>query len=717
MISYYQLKITIFSPFLIVSISIFMLKSVYHFITKPFLLQSEEEKRKIFGLHVVIVPGLIYTLFNFITALIGRPVNACIPGNISLMAIGVMAFYCLRNGKVNCTINAIFLLPFAFYFFFISEPYSVMPVHRAIPHTLWTLSSGFLFLLLFDGKMKKLAIYYGWILFVLIFHIYKAGRLADATSFYWPGDNMLLNPFVVLSSIFGVSFVVSWNYNLSLTRIKKHAQETEDKINQVVKSFQQGVLFLEIVRDEMENPVGLKILRTNPSFESMFRISSRELRDADAEVIFPKVFRNSFHWNNFYLQTKKKKTEIYVEHLSRWFEVYVMKPAPNQIISVFYDVSNRQKRIETLQESRRRYKVLLEAIPDIFFVIDKDGVYMDFVIKDQEQIKISANDIIGNTIFEVGFSEKMSRKIFQCIQDAIQFESIETIEYALEIDKGATMFEMRIAKLDDNSVISIARDITKRKIAEIRLEEAKIKAEEADNLKSAFLANISHEIRTPMNAIIGFSKMVGSPEFDLEEKNRFIDIILSNGKLLMEMINDMISLSKIESNQIIVSNAFCQINDLMLELYREYSYDVSNRPIRLKISNENANPKFGVSTDKAILTEIMQKLLDNAVKFTDKGEIEFGYKLASRKKLQFFVRDTGIGIDDDQIDKVFERFHQLDNKTTRKYEGTGLGLSIAQHYTSLLGGKLEVKSKVHEGSIFYFSIPFTGGDGTLTIVR
>lgn len=279
------------------------------------------------------------------------------------------------------------------------------------------------------------------------------------------------------------------------------------------------------------------------------------------------------------------------------------------------------------------------------------------------------------------------------------------------------MFEMRIARLDDNSVISIARDITKRKIAEIRLEEAKLKAEEADQLKSAFLANISHEIRTPMNAIIGFSKMIGSPDFDMEEKNRFIDIITSNGKLLMEMINDMISLSKIESHQVTVKESFCKINDLMVELYREYSFDLAAKPIRLKLSNQNANPKFGVTTDRYLLNEIIRKLLDNAVKFTNEGEIEFGYKLIGTNQLQFFVKDTGIGIDEEQVQRIFERFHQIDNKTTRKYEGSGLGLAIAQHYTVLLGGKVEVQSEINKGSTFYFSIPFKNGDGTLQVVR
>ncbi|MGQ8335872.1 PAS domain-containing sensor histidine kinase [Sunxiuqinia sp. A32] len=694
-----------------------MLKSIYHFITKPFLFETDEEIRKIIGLHIVMLAALVFSIIDLSVAILGRPVYACIPGDITIITIGIIGLYCLRTGKTICTVNSIFLAPFVIYFFHISKQYSVLPIHQSIPNTLWVLIASLIFLVLFDGKLKKISIFFGWALITLLFHIYQADRISDILLYKWPGNDMAFNPVLQLILAYGITFFVTWNFSISINDLRTKLNENEKQVNQTVKGFQQGVLLMEIVRDEMENPVGLKILKTNPAFESMFRVQARELREADAEVIFPKVFRDSFQWNSFYLQSTKKKTEIHVDHLNKWFEVFNLSPAPDQIASIFYDVSQKQKNIESLQDSRRRYKVLLEAIPDIFFIIDKDGIYMDFVIKESELIQITADDIVGNSIFEVGFSEKMSRKIFQCIQDAIQFETIETIEYALEVEKGTAMFEMRIAKLDDNSVISIARDITKRKVAEIKLEEAKIKAEEADQLKSAFLANISHEIRTPMNAIIGFSKMIGSPDFDMEEKNRFIEIIVSNGKLLMEMINDMISLSKIESNQIIVKKDFCKINDMMLDLYREYSYDVSNKPIKLKLSNENANPKFGVTTDKAILMEVMQKLLDNAVKFTDDGEIEFGYKLLSKDQLQFFVRDTGIGIDEAQITKIFERFHQVDNKTTRRYEGTGLGLAIAQHFVKLIEGTIAVKSELGSGSTFYFNVPFKGGEGTLTIVR
>ena len=344
--------------------------------------------------------------------------------------------------------------------------------------------------------------------------------------------------------------------------------------------------------------------------------------------------------------------------------------------------------------------------------------YVDFVFKASEALKIKPDDIIGNSIFEVGFSEKMSAKIYQCIQQCIEFDSIETIEYALEVEGSSAMFEMRIARLNDHSVVSLARDISSRKMAELKLEEAKNKAEEADRLKTAFLANISHEIRTPMNAIIGFSKMLGSQEFDEEEKSKFLEIILTNGKLLLALINDMISLSKIESNTLVVKKSVCKLNDLMVLLYKDFTYEMEDKVnIRMKVSCDNPNPKFTITTDAVLLQSILQKLIDNGIKFTEQGEVEFGYQIQESNQISFFVRDTGIGISEKDQSRIFERFHQLDNRTIRAYEGTGLGLSIAQHYVRLLGGELLVKSKLGSGSTFSFTIPYIREESPLKIVR
>ena len=694
-----------------------MLKSLYYFITDHYHLDSGEEKRRVFGLHVTLAIGLVYSMANVILDLLGNSSYDCAPGFVTLAIIFIVGFYCLRNARIDCAINIVYLIPFSIYFFFISKPYSILPVQSTIQQTLWVLFIGFLFILFFSQSRKKLSFYFVISALTLTYHLWKAERLVDATSIYWQKGELILNPYLVLTVVFIITFLLAWKLEFDFKELKTKVSETDEQISQTFKTFHHGLLHMKINRDEMGNPISIQSIKANHAFEVLFKIGAREVRNVDADIIFPKIFRNAFDWNNFFLFSKKQKIELHIDHLNKWVTISTLRISEDKLICIAYDTTKEKEDVLQLQESRKRYKVLLEAIPDLFFIIDKDGIYVDFVIKDSESFKIKSDDIIGNSIFEVGFSEKMSRKIFQCIQDAIQLDSIETIEYALEIEKGTAMFEMRIAKLDNNSVISIARDITKRKVAEIKLEEAKLKAEEADQLKSAFLANISHEIRTPMNAIIGFSRMLGSSDFDFEEKNRFLEIIIDNGKLLMEMINDMISISKIESNQVVANKNFCKINDLMVELYREYSIEVSNKPLRLKLNNENANPKFGVLTDKYLLLEILKKLIDNAIKFTASGQIEFGYKMEGKTKLMFFVKDTGIGIDTLHMERIFDRFHQIDNTKTRKYEGTGLGLAIAQHYTILLGGNIQVTSKVDVGSEFYFSIPFEGGDGTLKIIR
>jgi len=682
-----------------------------------FSFTPNKEKRILVGLYLIYLIGFIFGLYSLVGGIAGNLRYSCIPGDVSLLAISTIGIYCLIGDKINYVINTTFLVVIPIYFYFISPPYAVMPIHLTIQFTLWSAIAGMIFFLFFSNDRIKITIFFLLTIFALLLQMWNSDRIDQITSLFWNADELTLNPLIALLTAYFICFVTAWNSELNIKELKKTLEDTENQINQSIRQLQHGYMLLRINRDEMGSAVNLEVKKVNLAFENLFKINSREVRNVDADIIFPKIFRNSFDWNNFFLFSKKNKIDIYIEHLAKWVELTTVSPQKDHIACLFHDISDKQSTISSLKESRKRYKVLLEAIPDLFFIIDKDGIYVDFVIKESDLIQINADDIVGNSIFEVGFSEKMSRKIYQYIQDAIRFDSIETIEYALEVEKGTAMFEMRIAKLDENSVITIARDITRRKMAEIRLEQAKQKAEEADQLKSAFLANISHEIRTPMNAIIGFSRMIGSPDFDSEEKNRFIDIIVSNGRLLMEMINDMISISKIESNQIVVQKSFCKINELMVDLYREYSIEVSSKPIRMKLSNENANPKFGVPTDRQLLNEILKKLIDNAIKFTHQGEIEFGYRMQGKTRLQFFVCDTGIGIEQHNLGRIFDRFHQIDNKKTRKYEGTGLGLAIAQHYAVVLGGKIEVKSEVDKGSTFSFSIPFENGEGTLTIVR
>lgn len=464
-------------------------------------------------------------------------------------------------------------------------------------------------------------------------------------------------------------------------------------------------MLLEIAKDEFGAPSHLVVRKTNTAFDEHFKVNSAELKDHQANDVFPKIFSNSFDWNKQFLNGEENHFSFFHNALNRHFEVDTLKIADDQVVGLFVDVTVNHCMFPVCEKTNHRYQVLLDAISDLFFILDKDGVYIDFVYKASDFIQIKPEDILGNSIFEVGFSKEMSAKMYENIQNCIASQRIDMFEYAMEIEDSTAIFEMRMERLNDHSVILLARDITKRKMAEIRAEEEKLKAEESDRLKIAFLSSISHEIRTPMNAIIGFSRMIGSSEFDEEEKSKFIDIIITNGKLLLALINDMISLSQIESNTLVVKKSCCRVNAIMDNLFKEFNYDLEDkRKVSIKLNCGNSDPKFIITSDPALLQSSLHKLIDNGIKFTEDGEVEFGYKVLESNHVEFFVRDTGIGIAEADQERIFERFHQLDSRSIRAYEGTGLGLSITQHFVRLLGGNLSVSSVPGEGSTFSFTI-------------
>lgn len=698
--------------------SYIMDKYITNYITDHYQVETKNDVLKIIGLHLFILLGVLFGLCLFAIDLTNLSTNECLPGDIAILIIFGLSFYGLRNIRISWAINVFFMLPFVAYFFFIAPSYSILPNHLSIPYTLWTLIPFLLVFLLFSKSILNISIYYILSFLTLLIHVYMAGLSDLMFQFKWEADTEYYNPFIILSAFYLASVLIAWNFRSSINDLRSKNETTDRLINQTIRNLSQGMILLEITRDEFGTPDQLMVRKTNIAFERLFKITSREIKDQNAEDVFPKIFRGAFNWNNQYFHTPKKHFSFYIDHLDSHFEVETFKLVNDQWISLFTDVSVHCKKIIRLEESKHRYQVLLEAVPDLFFIIDNDGTYVDFVFKATEVLKIKPDDIIGSTIFEVGFSEKMADKILQCIQQCIHSDSIETIEYALDVEGVSALFEMRMARLNDHSVISLARDITKRKVVEIQLVESQKRAEESDRLKTAFLANISHEIRTPMNAIIGFSKMMGSSDFDEEEKAQFVDIIVSNGKSLMSLISDMISLSKIESNTLEVKKSICRLNDLMVSLYREFNVELDDKKdIRIKLSCANTNPKFGFITDTGLLQAILQKLIANSIKFTENGEIEFGYQFTENSQIEFFIKDTGIGIAEKDHERIFDRFHQLDNRTIRSYGGTGLGLPIAQHYVRLLGGSIKVNSTLGKGALFSFSLPYEKEDSNLKIVR
>ena len=253
--------------------------------------------------------------------------------------------------------------------------------------------------------------------------------------------------------------------------------------------------------------------------------------------------------------------------------------------------------------------------------------------------------------------------------------------------------------------IAIKEDITHRKRVEKELVKSKERAEESDRLKLVFLANMSHEIRTPMNGILGFTELLKEPKLTGKEQQEYISIIEKSGKRMLNIINDIISISKVESGQIEISLTETNVNEQLKYIQTFFQPEAKQKGIQLTILKKLSSKDNLIKTDREKVYAVLTNLVKNALKFTTEGSIEFGCEKKGGY-LEFFVKDTGLGISKSQKKIIFERFRQANETISRTHEGSGLGLAISKAYVEMLDGKIWVESQERKGSAFYFTIPF-----------
>jgi len=269
---------------------------------------------------------------------------------------------------------------------------------------------------------------------------------------------------------------------------------------------------------------------------------------------------------------------------------------------------------------------------------------------------------------------------------------------------GSVIFPVFLSDGKLEYIVLMHENITSRMKAEEELIVQKERAEESDRLKSAFLANMSHEIRTPMNGILGFAELLKNPHLSDDEQQAFIGVIEKSGERMLNIINDLINISKVESGQMEVSFVETNINEQLDFLYNFFKLEAIQNGIELVQKSPLPSSRVVINTDREKLYAILTNLIKNAIKFTKNGRVEFGYTQKDNQ-LEFYVKDSGIGIPKDKQSSVFERFIQADISLSRGYEGAGLGLSISKAYVELLGGAIWLESEVNVGSSFFFTIP------------
>ena len=328
-----------------------------------------------------------------------------------------------------------------------------------------------------------------------------------------------------------------------------------------------------------------------------------------------------------------------------------------------------------------------------------------------ERIANQPADLILGSQFP-GFKQEDN---FPSLSNAIDIALLGTVfqgESLFSIYSGLTQwFEFSVSPVFNRSgevahLIFAFTNITERKENEKEMLIAKTRAEESDRLKTAFLSNLSHEIRTPLNAILGFSSLLNNSTISLEDKFEIPSQLLRHSNELLDIINDLIDISAIETNQLTIKKRECKLNQTLENIFKDFLDQ--NKAIRLKtyiklgVSEEN----FTILTDPDRLSQVVKHLLSNAHKFTSEGFIEFGYIFKDPSTLLFYVIDTGVGLNEKEQEIIFNTFRQADETTTRGYSGLGLGLSICKNIVERLGGKIWVNSTKNEGSTFFFTLPY-----------
>ena len=371
------------------------------------------------------------------------------------------------------------------------------------------------------------------------------------------------------------------------------------------------------------------------------------------------------------------------------------------------DAINTMESTELLFKSEEHHRTLIEATSEGYWETNKNGITTLANNAMCDMLGFTMADFIGKSALI--FPSIDSRKLLENIIYNISIEMPKSFEIELLHKNGNKVFTLfnGTRRKDENNnntgAFFFVTDISRQK-------EALDKAEESDKLKSIFIKNISHEVRTPLNGIIGFLEMLNEENLTKTERSEYTEYVIASSNQLTTIITDILEYSRLEAGQIDTSIQTLNLNYLLDELYKQFTSFIESKNknhITLILDKPLSDEQSNIKTDKVKIKHILSSLLNNAVKFTQKGEIRFGYKFLDSDNIHFFVTDTGIGIPDNDREIIFDKFRNGSNTISAVYGGNGLGLSISKSLTELLNGLIWFKSEVGIGTSFYVNIPIS----------
>jgi PAS domain S-box-containing protein len=500
---------------------------------------------------------------------------------------------------------------------------------------------------------------------------------------------------------------------------KKHAEKL---IKTLSRAIEQSPASIIITNDKG------KIDFVNTKFTSFMQYTEQEVIGRNPRIFNPHHLPGTEYeqmWETLHSgklwqgenQNRKKDGTLFWENVSISPLMDENGTISNYIL-IMEDISEKKKMLDDLiiakekaEESEEIFNQFMKHSP--IYVFFKDDKIRPVRLSNnyEKMLELPMNELLGKTMFDLFPSElakKMEEDDLRILSENQVFEVEEEFN-----DKYYTTIKFPIHMNGKPRFLAgFTLDISERKQSELMLKEkneqlikAIEKAKESDRLKTAFLANMSHEIRTPMNGILGFTELLKTPDLSGIKQQEFIYLIRKSGERMLNIINNIIDISKIESGQMEVSFSTTDINEQIEYLHSFFKTETDQRGLKISTTVTLSPALAKIKTDKEKVYAILTNLVKNAVKFTPAGSIRFGYELKN-DTLEFFVQDTGVGIPQEQQEFIFERFRQGNESLARKHEGAGLGLSITKAYVEMLGGKIWVESESGKGSAFYFTIPY-----------